>query len=70
MESSPHFSGNRSIKQFYQEEEFVEFLKHVNLFVCGHSDLQVDKQSRLYENLKGLKTQFDMFRQAKHQSSH
>jgi hypothetical protein len=62
-----HVDPKPSIKEFYQEEDFVEFLKSVNLFVSGQQELQnVEKQSNLYYNLKALKSQFDQFKQYKY----
>jgi hypothetical protein len=56
-------SNITSLKQFYDDTEFIEFLKNISLFVTSEDEgLYEGGNSKLFKNLQFLKDRFKEYK--------
>lgn len=58
-----------SISEFSKDQEFIEFLKNISLYVTNDEDDSHDSKGILYKNLRFLKEKFQEFKYNKSISS-
>ncbi|CDW85761.1 ribosomal protein l7 l12 c-terminal domain containing protein [Stylonychia lemnae] len=59
---------NQSLKSFYEDAEFIEFLKNISLFVTSEQsprESEASGGSKLYSNLQFLRDRFQEYKQKK-----
>jgi len=53
------------LKGFSKDQEFIEFLKNISLFVTADEEEDVEESSKLYKNLSFLRQKFQEYKKKK-----